>query len=75
MGISMEFALDEVGVGIWGSWSLLEGIMGELDLVSKGSEALTCRLGRGVGSDSVSRVGEENSAAMGVLSMIGATAG
>ncbi len=76
MGISIGVVIEDVGVGTSGSWALLDGISGEVILeVSRGSEALTCRLCCGVGSASVSGVGEENSAAIGLSPAMKAAAG
>lgn len=76
IGISIGVVIEEVVVGTSGSEALLDGTNGEVILdVSRGSEALTCRLGCGVGSPSVSGAGEENSAAIGVSSAMDATAG
>ena len=74
-GISIGAVIEEAGAGASGSWTTLDGSKGKFILVvSRGSEALTCRLGCGVESASVSGR-EENSAAMGVSSTMEATDG
>lgn len=70
IGISIGVVIEELGVGISGSEALLDGARAEVILeVSRGSEALTCRLGCGVGSASASGGGEEKSVAIGDSSM------